>query len=58
MIRLFLAISVSAIAVLLSSCGCCTSDVSAPPLRQMPKFREIPTTPAPAPPPVQVEYAK
>lgn len=54
MIRLFLAISVSTIAVLTSSCGCCTSDVSAPPLRPMPQFREIPTTPAP----VQVEYSK
>jgi len=54
MIRLFLAISASACAVLLSSCGCCTSDVAAPPLRPMPQFQEIPTTPAP----VQVEYAK
>lgn len=54
MIRFFLAISASAIAILSSSCGCCTSDASAPPLRPMPNFKEIPTTPAP----VQVEYSK
>jgi hypothetical protein len=54
MIRIFLAISASVIAMLSSSCGCCTSDVAAPPLRNMPQFREIPTTPDH----VQVEYSK
>lgn len=54
MIRIFLAISASVIAVLSSSCGCCTSDVAAPSLRPLPHFREIPTTPAP----VQIEYSK
>ncbi len=59
MIRYFLAISASVIAILCTSCGCCTGDSSAPPLRSMPSFREIPTTTAtPAPAPVQVEYSK
>lgn len=54
MIRYFLAISAGVIAIFSTSCGCCTSDSAAPPLRPMPNFKEIPTTPAP----VQVEYSK
>jgi hypothetical protein len=45
MIRLLLTITASAIAVLSSSCGCCTGDAKAPSLRKMPKFKEIPTEP-------------
>ncbi|MDP4624573.1 MAG: hypothetical protein NWT08_05470 [Akkermansiaceae bacterium] len=52
MTRLILAVLVSATAILASSCGCCTSDVEAPPLRPLPNFREIPSDP------VQVEYTK
>ncbi|MBC7980629.1 MAG: hypothetical protein H7Y36_08725 [Armatimonadetes bacterium] len=52
MIRLLLAISVSATAILLSSCGCCTSDTLAPGLRPLPQFKEIQTAP------VEVEYTK
>ncbi len=51
MIRLLLAISASAIAILATSCGCCTSDAEAPPLRPLPQFREIQ-------PEAQVEYSK
>ena len=54
MTQYLLALSVCAVAILSSSCGCCTSDSSAPPLRPLPTFKEIPTTPAP----VQVEYSK
>ena len=52
MIRFLLTITASAIAVLSSSCGCCTGDAKAPSLRKMPKFKEIPTEPA------QVEYTE
>ncbi|MBG7607075.1 MAG: hypothetical protein IZT59_03460 [Verrucomicrobia bacterium] len=52
MTRLLLAIPVCAIAVLTSSCGCCTSDSKAPPLRPLPQFQEIQTAP------VEVEYTK
>ncbi|MGJ8641955.1 MAG: hypothetical protein ACSHX9_00990 [Luteolibacter sp.] len=43
MTRLILAVLVSATAIFATSCGCCTSDVKAPPLRSAPEFREIPT---------------
>jgi hypothetical protein len=52
MIRLLLAIPIGAIAILASSCGCCTSDSSAPLLRPLPQFQEIQTAP------VEVEYSK
>lgn len=52
MIRLLLVISASVAAIFTTSCGCCTSDVEAPPLRPLPQFEEIPTAP------VEVEYTK
>ncbi len=52
MTRLLLAIPVCAIAVLASSCGCCTSDSEAPPLRPLPQFQQIQSAP------VEVEYSK
>lgn len=52
MIRLLLAIPVCVTAVLATSCGCCTSDSLAPPLRPLPHFQEIQTAP------VEVEYSK
>ena len=51
MTRLILAVLATATAILASSCGCCTSDAEAPPLRPLPQFREIPTGPV-------VDYSK
>jgi hypothetical protein len=54
MIRLIQLLSVSAFAILATSCGCCTSDSKAPALRPLPQFSEIPS----APETVEVEYSK
>jgi hypothetical protein len=41
MIRIFLAIAASAIALFSASCGCCTGEPKAPGLRALPQFQEI-----------------
>ena len=48
MIRLLSAACVSVFAFLSTSCGCCTGEPAAPPLRDMPQFQEMPA----------VEYTK
>lgn len=50
MIRILSATLAAVTAVLASSC-CCTSDVKPAPLRPLPQFKEIPTTP-------EVNYSK
>ncbi|MGJ8632437.1 MAG: hypothetical protein ACSHX7_00815 [Luteolibacter sp.] len=49
MTRLILAAIAVATAVFTTSCGCCTSDALAPPLRPLPQFKQIEPT---------VEYTK
>lgn len=60
MLRLLLTITASVIAVLSSSCGCCTGNANVPSLRKMPKFKEISTEPAQVEytEPAEVEYTK
>ncbi len=56
MIRLFVLTFASLATILISSCGCCTSDSKTPKLRPYPKFQEIEA--APVGDPVQVEPTK
>lgn len=56
MIRLFVLTFASVVAILSSSCGCCTSDAKTPPLRPYPKFQEIEAAPTGGP--VQIERTK
>ncbi len=44
MIRIFLALAASAIALSSTSCFCCTGEPAAAGLRPLPEFREIETT--------------
>ncbi|MGE9269376.1 MAG: hypothetical protein ACQKBU_01120 [Verrucomicrobiales bacterium] len=50
MIRLLAAVCISAFAFLSASC-CCTGEPSAPGLRDLPQFQEMPAAP-------EVEYTK
>lgn len=52
MIRVIAAVCASAVALLAASC-CCTSEPKAPPLRKLPKFKEVETTET-----HEVNYAK
>jgi hypothetical protein len=45
MIRIFIALGASAVALLSASC-CCTSEVQPPGLRPLPQFRPIESPPA------------
>jgi hypothetical protein len=56
MIRLFVLTFASIVAILSTSCGCCTSDSKAPRLRPLPKFQEIEA--APTGDPVQIGRTK
>ncbi len=49
MIRLIAISSASLVAILMTSCGCCTSDSKPPKLRPLPEFREIEAAPTTAP---------
>ena len=41
-LQLILAASVAAVALGLTSCGCCSGEAAAPPLRPLPQFQDIP----------------
>ncbi len=51
MIRLIAALCAAAFAFFGSSCTCCTGEASAPELRPLPAFQELPAAP-------EVHYAK
>ncbi|MEO1857496.1 MAG: hypothetical protein ABGY95_09085 [Rubritalea sp.] len=44
-LRILTIASAAAATVLLSSCGCCTGEAKAPPLRPLPQFADIPVAP-------------
>ena len=43
LIQLIALAGVAAVALVLTSCGCCSGEAKAPPLRSLPKFKELPT---------------
>ncbi|WP_165788677.1 hypothetical protein [Rubritalea profundi] len=44
-LRILTIASAATATLLLSSCGCCTGEAKAPPLRPLPSFTDIPVTP-------------
>jgi len=43
LIQMFALAGVAATALALTSCGCTSGEASAPPLRKLPDFKELPT---------------